>query len=138
MRRLGFAGNIRELFESLDTERTGAITLKELDADANQLLLDFRMFLLDKFGTYIKAWQELDSNRNGMLEEDEMVEACEKCGFRDAETAKLLFKYLLDGPGKTTVHMADLDPQAMQAYYRGDLECLSPTEKARRAREESA
>merc|ERR1719453_1011281 len=28
--------------------------------------------------------------------------------------------------------MADIDPGAMQAYYRGDVEDITPTEKARR------
>merc|ERR1719218_34836 len=61
-----------------------------------------------------------------------MVEICTKHNF-DGD-AKFLFKLMLDNPGKTVIHMADLDPAAMQAYYRGDLEALSPTEKAKKAR----
>lgn len=132
MRRLGFAGNIRAIFNELDHREAGAITLQDLDSAAHDLLVDFRKVLLDKFGTYIKAWQALDTNRNSSLEEHELVEECAKLGFRDERQAKMLFKYLLDGPGKTTVHMADLDPAAMQAYYRGDLEAMSKEDKAKK------
>jgi len=134
MRRLGFVGNIQEVFNKIDTNQTGAITLKDLDPTADQLLVDFRTLLLKKYGTYIKAWQALDTNRNGVLEEHELVEQCAKLDFRDQEQAQLLFKYLLDSPGKVAIHMADLDPGAMQAYYRGDIEALSWLEKAKKLR----
>merc|ERR1719498_738519 len=73
MRRLGFSGNTRRIFNELDVRQSGAITLMDFDAEAHQLLVDFRKVLLEKFGSYIKAWQALDSNRNGVLEEHELV-----------------------------------------------------------------
>jgi len=132
---LGFLGNIQKVFDDLDSNGTGAITLHDLDPVASELLVDFRKVLLEKFGTYIKAWAALDTNRNGVLEEHELVEECAKLNF--AGDAKLLFKYLLDSPGKTGIYMSDLDPAAMQAFYRGDLEAMSPLEKAKKRLEQA-
>lgn len=135
MRRQGFTGNIQQVFIELDSDKKGAITLADMDIAASQMLEDFRKLLLDKFdGSYIKAWAAMDSNRNGVLEENELVEECEKLGY-DGD-AKLLFKYLLDGPGKMGIHMVDLDPKATQAYYRGDVEAMSPQEKSKKLIEE--
>merc|ERR1719498_804658 len=58
-----------------------------------------------------------------------MIEACRSIGY--TQNPKKLFKYLLDGPGKRSVTMADIDPAAMKAYWRGDLEALNPQEKAK-------
>jgi len=69
------------------------------------------------------------------LEECELVEECAKLNF--AGDAKLLFKYLLDTPGKAGIYMADLDPAAMQAFYRGDIEAMSPLEKAKKRLEQA-
>jgi len=135
MRRMGFSGNIQAIFNELDSNGAGAITLHDLDPAAAQLLADFRKCLLDRYGTYIKAWKVLDESRNGIVEENELVESCVKMNF--GGDARLLYKYLLDGPGKTGIHMEDLDPAAMQAFYRGELEVLSPLEKAKRRLEQA-
>eukprot|EP00931_Biecheleriopsis_adriatica_P099831 TRINITY_DN7460_c0_g1_i1.p1 TRINITY_DN7460_c0_g1~~TRINITY_DN7460_c0_g1_i1.p1 ORF type:complete len:1278 (-),score=287.92 TRINITY_DN7460_c0_g1_i1:32-3865(-) len=131
MRGLGFVGNIQQCFLELDSDGKGHITLKDLDAPAHELLSSFRKLLLDKFGTYIKAWIALDEDRSGSLEKPEVVKACRKIGFEG--DAKLLFKLMLDGPGKKVITMADLDPAAMRAYYRGDLEAMSEHQKAKTA-----
>jgi Ca2+-binding EF-hand superfamily protein len=58
-----------------------------------------------------------------------MEEACKVIGYtRDPTT---LFKHLLDGPGKVSISMGDIDPAAMRAFYRGDLDAMNPIEKAR-------
>jgi len=133
MRQLGFSGDIRRIFDDLDSDRKGHITLKDLDLEAHLAIKEFRTLLLEKFGTYIKAWQAMDTNRNGYLEEEEMINTCKRIGF--AGDGKQLFRYLLEGPGKRSITMADLDPAAMQAYWRGDLEAMSPLEKAKAALE---
>jgi Ca2+-binding EF-hand superfamily protein len=129
MRRIGFAGDIQQCFKELDKEEKGSVTLKDLDEEAYQAVIDFRVLLLEKYGTYIKAWQAMDINNSSVIEVHEMSRFCENIGY--VQDHKKLFKELLDGPGKKCITMADLDPVAMQAYWRGDLEALSPTDKAK-------
>lgn len=129
MRRLGYNGNIKECFRRLGATEKGVLTLEDLDPQAHALVTEFRSLLLNKYGTYIKAWAALDENRNNQLEEHELVSMCAKLGY--TKNAKKLFRYLLDHPSKRIISMGDLDPAAMRAYYRGDLDALSPQEKAK-------
>jgi Ca2+-binding EF-hand superfamily protein len=71
----------------------------------------------------------MDTNKSGSIQAHQMAAACKSVGYSKCHNK--LFKLLLDGPGKRHISMADLDPAAMQAYWRGDLEALSPLEKAR-------
>jgi Ca2+-binding EF-hand superfamily protein len=71
----------------------------------------------------------MDSNGNGALEEYEMEEACKSIGY--SKNPIQLFKYLKDHPGKRNVTMQDIDPIATQAFWRGDLEAMSATDKAK-------
>eukprot|EP00931_Biecheleriopsis_adriatica_P027604 TRINITY_DN16582_c0_g1_i1.p1 TRINITY_DN16582_c0_g1~~TRINITY_DN16582_c0_g1_i1.p1 ORF type:complete len:1009 (+),score=225.01 TRINITY_DN16582_c0_g1_i1:89-3028(+) len=132
MRELGFCGNINACFQAIDTMKAGYITLRDLDPEAHDLLFEFRKFLLDRFGSYIKAWKAIDLDRSGTLQKHELVKVCTEHGF-NGDMHKL-FKYLVEHPAKTFVTMADIDPAAMRAYYRGDLEALSPAEKGKAAR----
>mmetsp|Transcript_15704 Transcript_15704/g.28961 ORF Transcript_15704/g.28961 Transcript_15704/m.28961 type:complete len:1214 (+) Transcript_15704:139-3780(+) len=129
LRKLGFTGNIKRSFHLLDSGGTGAILLRDLDAEADDYLSEFRRLLLERFGSYIKAWQFLDSNRNGTIEEHEMVAMCKELEY--SKDAKVLFRFLLDGTGKRSISMADLDPACMKAYYRGDLEAMSRADKGK-------
>jgi len=123
MRKLGFSGSIKNMFDGLDVQRKGSITLRELDPESDEIIKEFRTMLLEKHGTYIKGWKAMDTNGNGSLEIDEMEEACES--FNYTKDPKQLFKLLLEGPGKKHITMADLDPTAMRAYWRGDTEGMS-------------
>eukprot|EP00929_Paragymnodinium_shiwhaense_P042081 TRINITY_DN21841_c0_g1_i1.p1 TRINITY_DN21841_c0_g1~~TRINITY_DN21841_c0_g1_i1.p1 ORF type:complete len:1571 (+),score=554.59 TRINITY_DN21841_c0_g1_i1:152-4864(+) len=130
VRKQGFCGNIRKCFEDLDTRKDKFITLDEFCPEANDLLLQFRRKLLAHSGSYIKGWQWMDENRNGWLECSELAKKCKELEFEgDAEK---LFFYLLDEAGKQYITMSDLDPQAMYAYYRGDLEAMNKDEKAKK------
>lgn len=129
MRRLGFSGDIHQTFNALDTDRKGAVTLRDLDEEAHKVIAEFRELLLEKYGTYDKGFKAMDTDKNGTIEANEMVEACAAIGY--SKDPDKLFKYLRDGPGKRNITMADLDPAAMEAFYRGDMETMSKVEKAR-------
>jgi len=129
MRRLGYAGNIKECFTRLDAAEKGHLTLQDLDAEAFEMVTEFRKILLDKYGNYIEAWKALDDNRNNQLEEDELINVCQIIGY--TRNPKKLFRFLLDHPGKRFISLGDLDPAAMRAYYRGDLAAMSPQERGK-------
>jgi Ca2+-binding EF-hand superfamily protein len=126
---LGFAGDIKACFRSLDADKKGTVTLQDIDPDAHGVLNEFRTLLLEKYGSYINGWKAMDTNGNGTLELDEMDASCKIIGY--SRSPGKLFKYLLDNPGCRSITMGDIDPAAMQAYYRGDLMAMSPMEKAK-------
>merc|ERR1719159_807860 len=41
MRRLGFTGHMRKAFEGMDKDKKGAVTLKDLDVEAHDVLTEF-------------------------------------------------------------------------------------------------
>lgn len=123
MRRIGYSGNIKRCFNELDKKNKGHITLEDVAPEAHEMVTEFQKLLLEKYGDYIKAWKALDANRNNTLEEHELIEACQKIGYQ--KDAKQLFRYLLDHPGMRTISLGDINPGAMRAYYRGDLEAMS-------------
>lgn len=129
LRRLGFNGNMRRTFNALDKEGKGSIALKDVDREAHEILTEFRTLLLEKYGTYIKGFKAMDTNGTTTIEEPEMAAACRVIGY--SKDPAQLFKYLLDGHGKRNITMADIDPLAMQAYWRGDLDAMKPMDKAK-------
>jgi Ca2+-binding EF-hand superfamily protein len=129
LRKLGFHGDLKAAFRGLDKERKGAVTLRDFDQGAHQVVSEFRTLLLQKYDSYIKGWKAMDANGNGVIEEHEIEEACVNVGY--SGNPHILFRHLLDGPGKRSITMADIDPAAYQAFVRGDLEAMSPQDKAK-------
>jgi len=124
MRRIGYRGSLKHLWKELDKEGRGVITLKELDPDAHEALETFRKMLIDRYGSFMKAWKQgLDTNHNGRVDEDEVVQCCKVIGYKG--DVHKLFNYLLAEPGKKFLNLGDVDPQSMQAYFRGDLRAMA-------------
>eukprot|EP00959_Pyramimonas_sp_CCMP1952_P363725 7616834-Pyramimonas_sp.AAC.1 len=65
-RELGFQGNLKALWLSLDQDDTGYVSLEELNPEATVLLNDFREVLQIYFDSRSKAWSELlDADGSG-------------------------------------------------------------------------
>eukprot|EP00929_Paragymnodinium_shiwhaense_P116402 TRINITY_DN8590_c0_g1_i1.p1 TRINITY_DN8590_c0_g1~~TRINITY_DN8590_c0_g1_i1.p1 ORF type:complete len:1661 (-),score=510.83 TRINITY_DN8590_c0_g1_i1:48-5030(-) len=123
LRRIGYCGNLKEIWADLDREKKGFITLKEFDPHAHEVVTSFRDRLTRRYGSMMKGWKELlDTNRNGCLEEVELKEACVALGWKG--DVHELFHFLMPHPGCKYITMADLDPMAMAAYYRGDTRAM--------------
>lgn len=116
---MGYTGNIKEVWEKLDTEGTGFITLANLDPDADQALKDFRHLLNQRYGNPLKAWKNaLDTDGNHRLDEAQFVERCKKIGYHG--NGKKLFRYLQLDPGRKYLTLTDIDRAAELADRRGD------------------
>jgi len=129
LRRLGYNGDVKAAFKGLDVDKKGAVTLQDLDSKSHAVVSEFRMLLQEKYGSYIKGWKAMDVNGNGVIEEHEIEQACQAIGY--SGNPRKLFRHLLDNPGCRSISMADIDPAAYQAFVRGDLEAMSPLEKAK-------
>ena len=93
-----FAGNIKQCFLELNIANKGHISLQDLDPETYDTLTNFRKLLLDRYGNYLDAWTAMDKNRNGKIEERELISICRELGYEG--DGKHLFRCLVDGPGK--------------------------------------
>jgi len=119
VRAVGFGGDIRLLWKQLAKEESGFVTLHDFDPEAAELLWSFRSFLLEKYCNLVTAWRKgLDPNMAGRLDEGEFLRSCAYISFPG--DAKKLFFILRAEPHKRYITIADVDPRAEEAYFRGD------------------
>jgi len=85
-RQMGFQGNLKALWLSLDSADKGEVCLDDLDADAVTCLLDFTR-LLRIFDDLDSSWfAVLDPEASGRCTMDEFERACKVLGYiRDAK-----------------------------------------------------
>mmetsp|Transcript_95536 Transcript_95536/g.212502 ORF Transcript_95536/g.212502 Transcript_95536/m.212502 type:complete len:921 (+) Transcript_95536:1-2763(+) len=119
LRAIGYNGCLKKVWQEMDSDGSGFITLDEIDPNAHKALNAFRKLLTDLHGSTMQAWFALDTNRNGWLEEDEFVVKAKEVGYDG--NAHQLFRYILDRPGARWITMSDLDPEAMKEHYRGHI-----------------
>lgn len=111
MQQLCVRGDVRSIWNALDLDGNGNVTLSELDPTAHVVLEDFRDIIKDSYGgNYVEAWQELDIGKKGRLTEADFAKRCDALGY--IGDASLLFKYLLDKVENSFITLDDLDPQA--------------------------
>merc|ERR1719456_1208615 len=68
VRAIGYVGNLRKLWDELDADHSGTISLEEICPDADKEINEFRRILSEKYGNTIKAWKHgLDVQRQGRV-----------------------------------------------------------------------
>mmetsp|Transcript_48037 Transcript_48037/g.114152 ORF Transcript_48037/g.114152 Transcript_48037/m.114152 type:complete len:787 (-) Transcript_48037:155-2515(-) len=91
-RLLKFKGEIGAAWLALDEDLSGYITLKELDADAHHILVEFKRWTESEFGSIRNAFKVLDSDGSNELNFREFRAAVRDYGF-DGDV-KCLFQSL--------------------------------------------
>ena len=148
VRNLGYAGNVKSLWRSLDRDSSGHITLHDLDPAAQECIDAFNGLCKDRYGNILNAWKQgLDTNGNGRLDMGEFTERCAFLGYKgDAATAakiddehpegsegrrkavarqaSRLFQLFSLEQGKPYLTMHDLDPKMMRNLYTGHADVL--------------
>lgn len=118
-RQMGFTGNLRKLWGELDTEKTGFISLKEIDPKAYQELEDFRALCLDKHGNMLNAWHNgFNIENKPGVPETVFISRCQELGFEG--DGHRLFKLLRTDWSRRELKLEDFDPQTGEAVYRAD------------------
>lgn len=116
---LGFTGNLKKLWQDMDTSGDGFISLQELDPEAHKGINAFRDFLEERFGSTIVAWEEgFSLNGARSVSAAAFVERCAAMQF-PGDAAKL-FKWLRTDMARQELTLQDLDPAAAAALVRGD------------------
>lgn len=98
-RNMGCDGEARILWEALDQNADGFITLDEFDPSLAVLLEDFSRSLNAKNGTADKAWKEhFNKNGFGRCSAERFFKACERVGFQ-GNVGSVYDALDVDGPG---------------------------------------
>lgn len=122
-RRMGYHGNLKQLWKQLDVNLNGFVSLAEIDPVAGQALGTFKLHLMKHYGDMLTAWTTgLDKNGSGRIEEHEIRVCLKEMGLNlDAEK---LFSMLRMGRGGKGVTLADFSPDAAQRFYTSDFKGL--------------
>mmetsp|Transcript_28237 Transcript_28237/g.65295 ORF Transcript_28237/g.65295 Transcript_28237/m.65295 type:complete len:1163 (+) Transcript_28237:149-3637(+) len=123
-RRIGYHGNLKELWFQLDKDGSGFITMMEIDPEVGEYLGQFKLALMQRYGDMLSAWKKgLDYNGTGRVEEDEVKLCCEQLGL--ALNPKKLFRMLQQGNKGLGVTLQEFDPEAYKRYITGDFKGLT-------------
>eukprot|EP00927_Polykrikos_kofoidii_P023054 TRINITY_DN21348_c0_g1_i1.p1 TRINITY_DN21348_c0_g1~~TRINITY_DN21348_c0_g1_i1.p1 ORF type:complete len:1222 (-),score=234.60 TRINITY_DN21348_c0_g1_i1:133-3660(-) len=120
LRRIGFSGKMKRLWDELDDNKNGFVSIMEIDPEVGHAVGTFKLALLRKYGDMLTAWQKgLDVNDNGRIEALEVQNACESLNL-DIDPKKL-WEMLRCSPGKTLgLTLKDFDPEAYIRWVTTD------------------
>mmetsp|Transcript_105665 Transcript_105665/g.187900 ORF Transcript_105665/g.187900 Transcript_105665/m.187900 type:complete len:742 (+) Transcript_105665:105-2330(+) len=102
---MGWTGDLRVLWKSLDKDGSGVIEIQELDMKSAVMLADFKAWIMRKYKTTASAFENLDPLNAGRLYEADFIRLCDKAGF---QVKKALFQGL-DWQANGCVKPADLE-----------------------------
>lgn len=123
-REIGFAGDSRKFWNTLDDDNSGFISLGEIHPQAHIAIESFRKLLDARFGTPAIAWRDfLDKDRSGRLELHEFVTACAELGY-DGD-AKQLFIWLRMDHNAKFMSLTDIDKHAATCMAAGDWDMVA-------------
>eukprot|EP00933_Yihiella_yeosuensis_P065395 TRINITY_DN69170_c0_g1_i1.p1 TRINITY_DN69170_c0_g1~~TRINITY_DN69170_c0_g1_i1.p1 ORF type:complete len:423 (-),score=82.90 TRINITY_DN69170_c0_g1_i1:107-1195(-) len=109
MRSMKFHGDIAGAWLAIDDDVSGAISLNEIDSVSNAMLLEFKRWADEEFGSVRSAFKVLDKDHSSELTLQEFSAAVRSYGYTGQEI--LLFKCLdANGQGQLSLNeMSFLD-----------------------------
>eukprot|EP00403_Amphidinium_massartii_P048930 CAMPEP_0178463440 /NCGR_PEP_ID=MMETSP0689_2-20121128/50334_1 /TAXON_ID=160604 /ORGANISM="Amphidinium massartii, Strain CS-259" /LENGTH=741 /DNA_ID=CAMNT_0020090323 /DNA_START=32 /DNA_END=2254 /DNA_ORIENTATION=- len=143
--KLKYKGNAVGAWRHLDKDLSGTISMKEYDPESADLLLSFKTWAEEHFGSVETAFKGLDDDGSGSLSLSELRKACKRLRWHG--DVKLLFDCLdLDGdtsghPGKRTLQLKEvsfLDSWGVEAWEEGEKEEFIQTRNIAAARRRSS
>mmetsp|Transcript_102339 Transcript_102339/g.328169 ORF Transcript_102339/g.328169 Transcript_102339/m.328169 type:complete len:870 (+) Transcript_102339:93-2702(+) len=118
LRRLGFAGEFKELWKHYDCDKNGHISLMELDKPAHERINSFLTLLNEKYGDLDTAWKfGFGKDTHGSLDRAELREACKALAY--PHNTDQLFVDLMPMPGRLLLTIWDIDPECTRQRARG-------------------
>uniref|UniRef100_A0A7S4UXA3 EF-hand domain-containing protein n=1 Tax=Alexandrium monilatum TaxID=311494 RepID=A0A7S4UXA3_9DINO len=79
--RLGYERETRQLWEAMDRNRDGFVSLDEFDEDVSRLLQGFAAAVEDRCGSAETAWQRFFAKTPGRCTADVFRRGCEQVGY---------------------------------------------------------
>lgn len=105
LKQMRFQGNVAGAWLSLDSDFSGGISLGEIDPEANEILVTFRRWAAEEFGSVRAAYKVLDKDKSGELDMREFRQQIQNFGYQGP--AVTLFK-CLDSMGQGKLHLHDV------------------------------
>jgi len=135
---VGFEGNRGGAWRMLDTDVSGAITLQEWHPESAELLMSFKTWMDNNWGSVKFAFQMLDTDNSGSVTFSELRRACKRRGWLGS--VKPLFECLDIKmiPGERTLSYRDLrfldhwEPALDEDILDEQPQAEAPTERERR------
>jgi Ca2+-binding EF-hand superfamily protein len=118
-RGLSYNGNVKKLWNELDDDGSGFISLAEIDPEAHYSQAIFRELLVSKFGNTLRAFRKMDRQRKNRIDMEEFFEHCERLGYPNDPLR--LFQFLQNEEGKKYLSLEEIDPDAAECLARGDM-----------------
>mmetsp|Transcript_51342 Transcript_51342/g.81583 ORF Transcript_51342/g.81583 Transcript_51342/m.81583 type:complete len:812 (-) Transcript_51342:207-2642(-) len=103
---LGFSGNVTAMYRYIDSDRSGSVSLLELDPNAAIVLAQFKVFVTRTFGSPEKCFHFLDRNKSGRISKDDTMRGLGMVNY-DGPVEELFD--MLDREGYGNVVKSDLD-----------------------------
>jgi len=103
---LGFRGDVVAMYRYIDCDRSGSVSILELDSHAAILLARFKVFIDTHFGDTEACFKRLDRHRAGRIKVDDLICGLEKVNYDGGSEVELFD--LLDRQGFGYVMQKDL------------------------------
>merc|ERR1740138_1969903 len=80
---IGFRGNIMAMWQYVDSDQTGTVSLLELDSSSAVALAGFKLLLQARFNDRsIDCFSFIDERRSGRLDRPTFIAALRRAGYR--------------------------------------------------------
>jgi hypothetical protein len=114
VRDIGVAGNVRALFDAIDLQQKGFLTLEDLDPNLAKAVSSFASLLQEKYGSVGAAWQKAfnvnsqmkEGSGRGVVGIEEFTRGCAAIGYEG--NVEYLFNSIRPEPGRPFLHYDDL------------------------------
>lgn len=78
---VGWNYEVKNIWNRLDRDGSGSVTLEEFDYDNTELLARFSQFIHSQFANSEQAFEALDVDDKKAIRSDEFIDACHRLGF---------------------------------------------------------
>jgi Ca2+-binding EF-hand superfamily protein len=126
-RSIGYIGNLRTLWNELDSDRSQFVTIDEVDPDAVRLLGAFQLKCESTYGNVELAFEAFSARKRGhpskVVDHRAFGKLCRKIGFTDQKEIVKVFHYFdLDGGGDLEIEELAENPLVALMVAREELE----------------
>jgi len=108
----GINGEAQAAWDAIERESDSSLTLLEFDPDVDADLHELRARMVERYGTMVNAFDELDEDESYELDQKGFLNLCYECQFRRNE--RRLFAYLSSEQGQR-VRLDAIDGEAVEA-----------------------
>lgn len=106
---LKFNGDVPGAWLALDADMSGSISLKEIDADVHDTLMNFKSWAVEEFGGVRNAFEAMDSDRSNELSFVEFRRALRNFGFPGGLPRVSSLFNCLDMQGEKLLQVKEID-----------------------------